>query len=281
MHRLDSLSFPHVSAVIRSFALGATVAALAGCGGPPVVGGQPLDAGPARPDTAVQDVAAWFPGNYSSAAQAAADNAYFDVRLHVVGIWPDRVDGAWLYVEQAMADAQDKPYRQRIYRIVSVPGDRAEAIVYELPGDPLAWRGAWNDPGRFNALDPGIIQARAGCSVILQRAGTGRMTGATLGADCGDALRGAKYATSEVYLSATALESWDRGFDAAGKQVWGPVKGPYRFIKESAAIGAPVPAAPIGDGTPVLGAKQVPPQHSPDAVPDAAPSVPPPSTTNP
>jgi len=107
------------------------------------------------------------------------------------------------------------------------------------------------------------------------------MTGATLGADCGDALRGAKYATSEVYLSATALESWDRGFDAAGKQVWGPVKGPYRFIKESAAIGAPVPAAPIGDGTPVLGAKQVPPQHSPDAVPDAAPSVPPPSTTNP
>lgn len=249
-------------------------AILASCGGPPVVGGQPLDAAAPVPDSAVQDVAAWLPGNYSSAAQAAADNAYFDVRLHIARIWTDRTDGPWLYVEQAMADAQDRPYRQRVYRIVALPNDRAESIIYDLPGDPLAWRGAWSDPTRFNALDPGIIQARGGCTVTLQRAGAGRMEGSTHGSDCGSALRGAAYATTSVSFTATELDSWDRGFDTAGKQVWGAVKGPYRFIKESPAAGArPVPAAPISDGTPVLGAGQPAPQRSPDAVPDAVPAA--------
>ena len=27
------------------------------------------------------------------------------------------------------------------------------------------------------------------------------------------------------------LLSWDRGFDAAGKQVWGAEKGPYEFLR--------------------------------------------------
>jgi len=32
----------------------------------------------------------------------------------MVQIWEERTDGYWLYVEQAIAGYQDKPYRQRI-----------------------------------------------------------------------------------------------------------------------------------------------------------------------
>ena len=269
---------PARSPVIRSFpaAAGLVAAVLAGgCGGPPVVGGQPLDAGPSGANTVTADVAAWLPGNYSSAAQAAQDGAYFDVRLHIVPIWTDRSDGRWFYVEQAMADAQDKPYRQRVYRVLAAPGDTAESVIYELPGEPLAWRGAWSAPARLNALDPGLLEARGGCSVILQRTGDGRVAGATHGTDCGTALRGATYATTSVTLSATVLEAWDRGFDASGQQKWGAVKGPYRFMKESAAVGGPpVPAAPLGDGTPAVPASDRSLQQTPDAVPIAAPSKP-------
>jgi hypothetical protein len=42
---------------------------------------------------------------------------------------------------------------------------------------------------------------------------------------------GAVYATSEVTVTPEALISWDRGFGAAGEQVWGAVTGGYVFKK--------------------------------------------------
>lgn len=222
--------------VLSAAVIGALALLPAGCGGPPVVGGGPLEPSRAPADNAVKDLAAWLPGNYSTAAQAAADSTYFDVRLHIVPIWTDRTDGPWMYVEQAMADSQDVPYRQRIYRLITLPNNRAESVIYELPGAPLAWAGAWRNPERFNSLDPGIIAVRPGCSVILAYQGPQQITGATNGADCGSALRGATYATTDVTVTATELNSWDRGYDATGEQKWGAVKGAYRFIKESPAV---------------------------------------------
>ena len=66
-----------------------------------------------------------------------------------------------------MADAQDRPYRQRIYRLVPAPNGEVESVIHELPGDPLAWAGAWRETSRFSALDPTILSWRPGCSVVL------------------------------------------------------------------------------------------------------------------
>jgi len=53
--------------------------------------------------------------------------------------------------------------------------------------------------------------------------------GSTEGNNCESDLRGAKYATSEVKISKDGIISWDRGYDAEGKQVWGAEKGGYIF----------------------------------------------------
>jgi len=37
----------------------------------------------------------------------------------------------------------------------------------------------------------------------------------------------------EVVITETQMVSWDRGFDAGGKQVWGAEKGGYVFKKLS------------------------------------------------
>lgn len=230
----------------------ALLAPLSGCGGPPVTSAGPLLEARLDAGDAAGDAAKWLAGHYSSAAQAKEDPSFFDVRLHIVPVWTDRTDGPWLYVEQAMASDEEKPYRQRIYRVLPIPGGKAESVVYELPGDPLQWAGAWRDMARFNALDPGILQLRAGCSVMLAYAGPDALRGTTVGDRCGSALRGAAYATSEVTVTPGLLTSWDRGFDAAGKQVWGSTKGPYRFVKQAAAdAAAPAPDAPPGDEAPV------------------------------
>jgi hypothetical protein len=190
----------------------------------------PAAAGPAAGDS-VEVLARLLVGSYSSGAQAAADAEFKNIELHMARIWPGRSDGAWLYVEQASAEARGKPYRQRVYRLVGRSAGAVDSEVFELPGDPLVFAGAWAAPDRFDALAPEVLVPRQGCTVHLAPGLDGAWSGATEAQTCGSTLRGATYATSEVTLNAAELRSWDRGFDANGTQVWGAVKGPYQFSR--------------------------------------------------
>ena len=182
-------------------------------------------------DTAdpVREVAARLTGSFDSSRQAAEDPRYFDVSLRVAPVWPERDDGPWLYVEQALASAPDRPYRQRVYRLLERDGE-VVSEVYALPGDPLDFAGAWRRPGAFDGISPADLAQRAGCDVVLSHdAGLDAYVGGTQGRGCASDLNGAAHATSEVRLFADRLESWDRGYDAGGVQVWGAEAGPYVF----------------------------------------------------
>lgn len=200
----------------------------------------------------VATLAEWLTGAFSSAAQAATDEAFFDIRLHMAPIWSDRDDGPWLYVEQAVATAQDRPYRQRVYRLREIEPGLFESAVYTLP-DPDAAIGAWEAPGRLDGLSPADLEARTGCSILMRRLGDA-FVGSTLGTLCPSELRGARYATSEVRVTRDRLVSWDRGFDAAGTQVWGARTGGYVFDRmtpdDATAGDAPGEDMSAGGGAP-------------------------------
>ena len=182
-----------------------------------------------RGDDELRELASRMTGDFSSAAQAAADPDYYEITLRMARIWPERADGYWLYVEQAVAKAQEKPYRQRVYLVRRVEEDLFESRVFTLP-EPERFVGAWKETGKFAALRPEDLAAREGCEILLRRQGDS-FAGSTLGALCQSSLRGASYATSEVSIGETSLVSWDRGFDGKGEQVWGAVKGGYVFEK--------------------------------------------------
>ncbi len=178
-------------------------------------------------------------GSYTSAEQAKKDPDFRDIHLEMVRIWPKRSDGPWLYVEQAAAGSLDKPYRQRVYQLaLSEEADRApgtvESRVFELPGEPLAFAGAWSDPKRLDVIGPGDLHRLEGCTVYLNLQEDGAWFGGTTGIGCANDFRGATYATSEVTIAADSLRSWDRGFDKDGKQIWGAVKGAYVFRRAEA-----------------------------------------------
>lgn len=178
---------------------------------------------------AEHEVADLLAGSYTSAEQAKADPEFFEVHLHMARIWRDRDDGQWLYVEQAMSNALDKPYRQRIYCVTPNGDGSVTSSVFELP-DAAARIGAWRDQTKFDGDSPQQLTKRDGCAIRLARDGD-RWVGATNGMDCASTLRGAAYATSEVRLSRERIETWDRGFDKQGKQVWGAKKGAYVFLR--------------------------------------------------
>jgi CpeT protein len=177
-------------------------------------------------------------GSFSSESQAAADpENYRDIRLQMVRIWPKRTDGRWLYVEQAAGTALAKPYRQRVYNLVSLAepladGSTIRSDVYELPGDPLTYAGAWKTPETFDALTPDTLDLREGCSIFLRQDADGLFRGSTQGNGCSSSLAGASYATSEAIITPAGLQTWDRGFFADGTQAWGATKGAYVFVRQ-------------------------------------------------
>lgn len=167
-------------------------------------------------------------GSFSSRAQAQADPEYFDIRLHMMPIWTDREDARWLYVEQAVAVAPAEPYRQRVYRVATGEDGTIVSAVYTIE-QPLRFALAWQDPSKLDALTMDDITRKDGCEVVLRKQAAGTYAGATGERSCPSDLRGASFATSEVVISEQGVDSWDRGYDDAGQQVWGAREGGYEF----------------------------------------------------
>lgn len=169
-------------------------------------------------------------GTFSSKAQSQRDSSYFDISLHMARIWESDTENHWLYVEQAMSSMQEKPYRQRVYKVEQTGSGTFKSAVYTLP-EPEKCIGAWKDNSIFKSLKPTDLTLREGCAVYLTKQKDGSFSGSTKANDCESNLRGAKYATSKVTITAKGLQSWDQGFDATGKQVWGATKGGYEFLR--------------------------------------------------
>lgn len=170
----------------------------------------------------------YMTGAFNSAAQAARDTNYFDITLHMYPIWPKR-EGHWLYVEQAVTANQAKPYRQRIYQLEQLDGQTFVSKVYTLKNEK-DYVNAWKSPEKFEALASDGIELKSGCEVVLKKNGD-TYAGATGEKTCPSELRGASYATSKVTVYPGKIVSWDQGFNAEGKQVWGATQGGYTFLK--------------------------------------------------
>ncbi len=207
------------------------LAAVAAAGGTPsqhhdgTISSAPTERGRHDLDTLTE----WMTGSFSSAEQARSDTNFFDIRLQMVRIWRERTDGVWLYVEQASAEKLDRPYRQRVYRLTQPTDSTFESAVFSL-GAPMRFAGDWRKARPLEGLTPDSLAAKEGCEIVLVRSGSA-FVGGTAGKRCPSELRGASYATSEVRVTASGMTTWDRGYDAEGKQVWGAKTGGYVFRK--------------------------------------------------
>lgn len=170
-------------------------------------------------------------GSFSSELQSQSDSDYFDIRLRMVPIWQRTENQFYLYVEQAMSTAQDKPYRQRVYRVVKMDDTHFTSYIYTIPG-PERCVGKEGSDLIFTLLTADSLVAKDGCEVNLTYDAVHDVfNGSTGNQTCPSDRAGAKWATSKVTIDARGMESWDQGWNAEGKQVWGATKGGYKFLR--------------------------------------------------
>ena len=182
------------------------------------------------PAQSLDELASWMTGSFSSAAQAEADTNYYAIELEMARIWPERTDGVWLYVEQAVAAKKEKPYRQRVYHVQQLDDSTFTSTILKIEGGERFF-GGYADPALLDSLHEGLLTELEGCAITLHRRGDAYV-GSTDGRACTNAWGEAAYATSEVILSSGRMVSWDRGYNDTGEQVWGAVGGGYVFERK-------------------------------------------------
>jgi hypothetical protein len=179
-------------------------------------------------DEELEELFSLMQGSFNSEKQAKADSAYYNISLHMYPIWKEK--GRFLYVEQALASMQEKPYRQRVYEVKRLNDSIFTSAVYTIDNDSI-WAGKWKTPKAFDSLSPDDIILKDGCEVLLRRLKENHFKGKTGQSTCASSLRGASFARSEVEIYKDKIISWDRGFDHEGNYVWGAEKGGYIFEK--------------------------------------------------
>jgi hypothetical protein len=172
----------------------------------------------------------WMSGSFSSEAQSKADTDYFHISLRMIPIWKDSPNGFYLYVEQAMAEKLDKPYRQRVYHVVA-EGDAMVSRIYSIPRQER-FVGKNSEDVEFSQITADSLILKQGCDVRLKFDKANKsFIGQTDKGTCPSDRSGASFTTSEVTLYEGRMVSWDRGWNKEGIQVWGAVKGGYDFRK--------------------------------------------------
>jgi hypothetical protein len=179
-------------------------------------------------------VAALLSGKMDTSAQAIANPKAPNVQMTTCRIEllnPTESQSIFLYQEQAMSTSLDKPYRQRFLQISPSLLSQSVRSRSFKPADPTRWSGlcdrAASSQQSVTLNDLGIPV----CNVFLKQVGTSYM-GNTPIDGCPANVRGAVRITNHIELTPTRMNTWDRGFDAQGKQVWGAKTESYQFRRK-------------------------------------------------
>lgn len=191
------------------------------------LGGQ---AEPLNLNRQAEEVAERLMGVLDTAVQAKTNPQVANVRMvscRVTLVDAPSPEGIWLYQEQAIATNLQAPYRQRFLHITPRPLSQVVRSLAYRPSNPNAWVNLCDQPvANRNVTSKDLGEAV--CSVFLKRSGDVYI-GVTPAIGCPTTARGAIRTTNRVILRSDSMETWDRGYNAQGQQVWGAEGESYQF----------------------------------------------------
>jgi hypothetical protein len=162
-----------------------------------------------------------------TSAQAKVNPERVNVRMTTCKIQStDDPNSVYLYQEQALVDKLNQPYRQRILNIIPLKEDKVESRSYKLINEKQ-FIGFCSKPEGDRLLTKSDLDS-AVCSVFLRPVVT-IYVGETPSVGCPANVRGAVRITNRIILHNLGMDTYDRGFDAEGNQVWGAVNDSYQY----------------------------------------------------
>jgi hypothetical protein len=186
----------------------------------------------------VQEVVSHLVGVMATSAQAQSTPKAPDVRMTTCTVKvidgsaefeAEAINSVFLYQEQALSKNLTQPYRQRFLEIKPLGEQKQVASIAFKPPTPATWTGLCQQPEEKRILHFNDL-GTASCRVFLERqSDSNEYVGETPPEGCPIDYRGAVKVTNRIILHQTGMDTWDRGFDAEGNQVWGAKEEPYQY----------------------------------------------------
>jgi CpeT protein len=179
----------------------------------------------------VQEVVKHLTGIMDTTQQAATNPKAPSVRMTTCKVTVNTVKTMrkpviYLYQEQALTNKLEKPYRQRFLRISPSKNNTIESAGFK-PLNPEKLINLCNQPDTERTFKMEEI-GKSECSVFLKKQGNDYI-GETQKGGCPSNYKGAVKITNKIILHSTGMDTFDRGYDANGKILWGAKNEPYQF----------------------------------------------------
>jgi hypothetical protein len=185
-------------------------------------------------------LAHYLAGEFDNREQAIAEPAwYVHLRLWQRPVPLFQEDSLTIFAEQANIVNLDRPYRQRIIRLIQESGSDAPLKVqYYMPKNPSTLVGAGRNPALLNTLTPNHLELLPSCVLNVTQqllAPNQYKFAATPPPDtrCCFTVDGNIVQVSLGFeVTDDKLLSYDKGIDSTtGKATWGAILGPYCYAK--------------------------------------------------
>ncbi|MFN6569166.1 chromophore lyase CpcT/CpeT [Dendronalium sp. ChiSLP03b] len=181
----------------------------------------------------------YLAGEFDNREQALAEPVwYVNLRMWQRPVDLFREDSITLFAEQANITNLDRPYRQRIMRLIPSQNSGSTMIQYYMLKDPSALSGAGRNPALLKTLAIEQLDLLPGCILTVTQeilAPNSYKFAATPLPEtrCSFTYLGKSVQVSLGFEATTAeFHSYDKGIDPeTGKATWGAIIGPYRYTK--------------------------------------------------
>ena len=158
-----------------------------------------------------------------------ADSATVVQQLRMYPIWQTKED-KYVYVERSEKENPNQLSDQQVYKLESDGSGGFVVRVHALES-PQLFKGKGIMPSFFDQYDTDILTESEGCSLYLIKHADGSYSGSTRLDHCKNSKNGSAYITTTVKVKEDSMMFWEKGYDAAGKQLWEESLAKSRFSR--------------------------------------------------
>ncbi|QLE54849.1 chromophore lyase CpcT/CpeT [Nostoc sp. TCL26-01] len=182
----------------------------------------------------------YLAGEFDNREQAMSEPVWF-VHLRLwqrpVDLFTD--DSFTLFAEQANIVNLDRPYRQRILRLMPHPdSEKLLRVQYYMIKDPSVVIGAGRNPSLLKTLTLDHLELLPGCILIVNQHAITPNNYQFIATPPPDVCCTFTYLGNTVQVALgfdvteVELKTYDKGIDQeTGKATWGAITGPYHYTK--------------------------------------------------
>ncbi|PKV52625.1 CpeT/CpcT family protein DUF1001 [Aquimarina sp. MAR_2010_214] len=188
-------------------------------------------------DLELHNLVALLIGKFSNTEQAENDSSFAHLNLINIRIWKDK-PGYWIYSEVSDAKDGHNVYNQVIlnyerldsstikstsYKVISLQDHSTDFNTPEFSIKPAT--------KLFDSLTLDSLKIKTGCQVYFKKKTSTIYSGKTGKGSCNYDIDYIDYIMSTYVVSKDKISIWTKGYNNKGKQVWGKIKGPYKYKK--------------------------------------------------